>query len=158
MKKTLIVFVLLAVLLTSVGVGAAAAQGEQPPAGSGAGRGVLHPYMVAAFADRLNLSVEAVESALVAGQTLYQIALANGVAAADFPALMSEVRQAAIAAALADGVITQQQADWMLSRMSGQGRRAPGLGGGMGSGPCGGTGVPVGSSPHRGGRWQTSNP
>lgn len=155
MKKIFIVFALLAILLTSVGVGTVAAQGETPPAANGACGGVLHPYMVAAFASRLNLSVEAVESALVAGQTLYQIALANGVSAADFPALMSEVRQAAVQAALADGVITQQQADWMLAR--GQGRGRGGMMGGAGRGSCGGTGVPIGSG-FRGGRWQTSNP
>ncbi|MEZ0395585.1 MAG: hypothetical protein ABWK53_04030 [Anaerolineales bacterium] len=150
MKKTFIVVALLAVLLTGVGVGQAAAQGETPPRGNGVCGGVLHPYMVAAFADRLNLSVEQVESALVAGQTLYQIALANGVSAEAFPALMSEVRQAAIQAALADGVITQQQADRMLA--GGPGRGRGGMMGGAGRGTCGGTGMP------RGWRWQTTNP
>lgn len=152
MKKTLVVVALLAVLLTGVGVGQVAAQGEQPPR---VGGGVLHPYMVAAFAARLNLSVEQVESALAAGQTLYQIALANGVSAEQFPALMTEVRQAAIRAALADGVITQAQADWMLAR--GQGRGRGGMMGGAGRGACDGTGVPIGSG-FRGGRWQTNNP
>ncbi len=156
MKKTLIAVALLAVLLTGVGIGQVAAQGETPPSAKGACGGVLHPYMVAAFASRLNLSVEQVESALVAGQTLYQIALANGVSAEQFPALMTEVRQAAVQAALADGVITQQQADWMLAR--GQGRGRAGMMGGAGRGSCGGTGVPLGSGMQRGWRWQTTNP
>ena len=154
MKKTLIVFAVLAVLLTTVGIGIASAQGET-------GRGVLHPYIVEAFAAKLELDVDEVNAAIDSGQTLYEIALANGVAAEDFPALMTEVRQTAIAAALEDGVITQEQADWMLSHMQGAGRGGSGRGGmmdGTGTGTCGGTGVPVGSGMHHGGRWQNQNP
>lgn len=88
-------------------------------------RGLLHDYMVKALADKLGLSVEAVESALDAGKRPYDLALENGVAVADIPALLQEVHASALAAAVADGVITQEQADFMLQRMQGRGYGDP---------------------------------
>jgi hypothetical protein len=52
---------------------------------------------------------------------MYDIALADGVKAEDFPALIVEVRATAMNAAVKDGVITQEQADWMSSRGFGRG-------------------------------------
>ena len=63
---------------------------------------------------------------------MYDIALSAGVMDEEFPALMTEVRAAALDAAVADDVITQEQADWMKSRGFGRG--------GMGAGDCDGTG------------------
>ena len=167
MKKTLIVFALLAVMLAAVGIGSAAAQTEQP--GTGSLRGPLHDYIVAAFADRLDLDVTEVEAAIDSGQTLYQVALANGVAAQDYPALMQEIFSAALTEAVADGAITQEHADWMLQRMQSRGTGSFGAGrggmmggagqGGSGRGTCNGTGIPAGSGPHHGGgRWWQTNP
>jgi hypothetical protein len=162
MKKTLIVLALLVAMLAAVGIAAAAAQEETPETGSL--RGPLHDYIVAAFADRLDLDVDEVETAIDSGQTLYQIALANGVSADDFPALMREVRSAALDEAVADGVISRQRAERMRSRGE--------LGGGRGT--RGGNGVcpmrdgddDAGSGPGRmrgsgrggGGRWWQTNP
>jgi hypothetical protein len=95
------------------------------------GEGYLHTYMVTAFVDKLGLNVEDVNARLAAGESMYDIAIANGVKAEDFPALMVEVRTKALNAAVKDGVITQAQADWMNSHGYGRGG-----GYGMGTGDC----------------------
>lgn len=151
--KKLTLSVLLALMALGVFTGSAAAQTTSP------GYGLLHDYMVAALADALDLTVDEVDARLTAGETMYEIALAEGIAAEDIPALLTEVRTNAINAALADGVITQAQADRMLARMAKQG---------SGSGTCtmGGTrpqdgtgfGSGRGMGMHRGGRGQQTNP
>ncbi|MCS7010894.1 MAG: YckD family protein [Anaerolineales bacterium] len=77
----------------------------------------LRDYLVAALAKELNLTESEVKARLAVGETPAQIALANGVKTADLPTVMLNVRKAAIQAALEDGVITQAQADRMLSRL-----------------------------------------
>lgn len=83
--------------------------------------GLLRDYMIAALAKELNLSPAEVQARFATGETMVQIALAQGVATADLPNLMVRVRKAAIQAALEDGVITQAQADWMLNRLEQRG-------------------------------------
>ncbi len=103
--------------------------------------------MEKALAEKLGIPLATVEAQFDAGKTLYQIALDNGIAQADLPAFMLEVRSKAIKAALADGVITQAQADRMLKaggRGMGFGGRGLGIGmmrGGFGNGSCDGTGI-----------------
>lgn len=132
MKKTILIVGLLVVAVAVFGVGVAFAQGPTPFAGHGPmmqnGGGYLHTYMVTALADKLGLKVEDVNARITAGETMYDIAIADGVKAEDFPALMIEVRAQAVSAAVKDGVITQEQADWINSH--GMGR------GGYGSGDC----------------------
>lgn len=91
------------------------------------GGGVLYEYMQDAWADALDLTREELDSRLAAGEMHYAIALDLGVTAEEFPALMTEVRAAAVAAAVADGALTQAQADRMLAHTPGQG---------MGGGAC----------------------
>lgn len=145
--------ILLAVVLVVLGMGAftgvAAAQ-TTPPA-----TGTLHEYMVAAFAAKLGISPETVQAQLDEGVRLSQIALDNGIAQEDLRAFMVEVRTDAINAALADGVITQEQADRMLkalARGKGFGRGSGLRRGGTGLGLCDGTGMMFG------GRGQQANP
>lgn len=98
------------------------------------GVGIMHDYMISAFAKAVDLTVEEVDTRLAKGETPKEIAIAQGTAEADLPALVSQVRQAALDQAVADGVITQAQADRMLERMnnySGQG-----FGPGFGLGGC----------------------
>ena len=150
MKKIMFA-VLIAMLALGVFASVASAQTTQQNIG------MLHDYMEKALAEKLGIPLPTVEVQFDAGKSLYQIALDNGIAEAALPALMLEVRTAAIQAAVTDGVLTQAQADWMVQ----SGGRGMGLGirqGGMGSGPCGGTGVPVGTGMQRGGRWQQVNP
>ena len=160
--KRILVAVLIVVLALGVFASVASAQTAQTTQQNTA---LLHDYMEKALAEKLGIPLTTVETQFDAGKTLYQIALDNGIAQADLPALMLEVRATAIKAAVADGVITQTQADRMLQARgygmgSGQGygmmRGAAGTGTGVG--PCGGTGNPVGTGMQRGGRWQQVNP
>ncbi|MBM3153658.1 MAG: hypothetical protein FJZ96_15890 [Chloroflexi bacterium] len=127
MKKTLIVTLLVVVALSVIGVGAAYAQGGQPPLQK-TGSGILHDYIVQAFADHFDLEAEDVNASLAAGTSLYQMALDQGVAAEDIPALMLEIRTAALQQAVADGIITQERADWMIQRMQSMRQAGPGIG------------------------------
>ncbi|MBL8063572.1 MAG: hypothetical protein JNK32_11160 [Anaerolineales bacterium] len=136
MKKTILIVALVLMALTAVGVGVVFAQDITPPfTGHGPmrdGQGPLHTFMVIEFAKQLDLNVNDINTRLAAGESMYDIALSAGVPAEDIPALMLDVRSAALDAAVAANVITQEQADWMKSHGYGQG--------GMGSGNCTGTG------------------
>lgn len=129
MKKILIAGLAVIVAIGALATGVVFAQGSQPgqaaiAAGYGPGMngsrgyGPIHDYVEQALAQKLGLTEEQVEQALAAGKTMYQIALDNGVAEADIPALLSEVHKTALDKAVADGVLTQAQADLMLQRMT----------------------------------------
>jgi len=155
MKKTILIVGLVVAALTVFGIGAAFAQGRAPYGGNGPmmqnGGGYLHTYMVTAFAEKLGLTVEDINTGIAAGESMYDIAIANGVKAEDFPALMVEVRTKALDAAVKEGVITQVQAGWMKSHGYGQG------GYGMGTGDCpmnDEAGFGRGGGMMRGGGWQ----
>jgi hypothetical protein len=170
MKKTLFIALVLAAVAGLAVAGVAYAQGPQPTTpGAGYGammsqgqQGPLHEYMLAAMAEALGIPAADLETRLANGETFYQIALAQGIAADDIPALMQMARSQALAAALADGVITQEQADWMQAHAFGRGGYGqgigPGQGLGAGQGACGSTGVPGGTGMQRGGRWVQQNP
>lgn len=135
MKKTILIVGLVVLALGVLGVGAVFAQDENPPVPYGHGQmmnngvsGPMHTFMTIEFARKLGLNVNDVNTRLASGETMYSIALSAGVTADEFPAVMTEVRTTALAEAVKANVITQDQADWMLSR------------GNMGSGNCTGTG------------------
>jgi hypothetical protein len=160
MMKKVIFTALLVALALGVFTGVAGAQTIQPKTG------LLHDYMEKALAEKLGVPVATIEVQFDAGKTLYQIALDSGIAQANLSAVMLEIRTNAINAAVADGVITQVQADRIL-QVGGRGMGSGGLGSGMllgsaglgaGTGPCGGTGIPVGIGMHRGRPWQQVNP
>jgi hypothetical protein len=131
MKKTLLIVGLVLLALGVLGVGAAFAQGPQPPVGgSGYGYGWMHEYVEQELAAKLDLTEEQVEEALAAGTPMYQIALENGIEQDDLANFMNEVHKDALAKAVADGVITQEQADWRLQRMQNMYQN------GYGSGNC----------------------
>lgn len=120
MKKILLTTAVIVLALAALGVGAAFAQGVQPPAGSGqreGGYGWMHDYVEQALAAKLGLTEEQVEDQLAAGKAMYQIALDNGVKQEDLAGFMNEVHRTAFDQAVKDGVITQERADWMLQRM-----------------------------------------
>ncbi len=161
MKKMIVAGLLVIAALAVFTSGIAFAQTPQPLGpGNGSGRGPmggyaaagqegpLHEYMVAAMAQALGISTADFEARRAAGQTAYQIAIDLGISADKIPALLADARSKAIDAALAEKVITQQQADWMKSRAAG-----------MGQGLCNGTGQPVGPGlgRGRGGAWQQTN-
>lgn len=136
MKKTILIVALVLAAAAALGAGVVFAQDAIPPfAGHGTmmnGQGALHTFMAIEFAKKLDLNVNDINTRLAAGESMYDIALSAGVTADEFPAVMAEVRSAALDAAVAANVITQEQADWMKSRGFGQG--------GMGSGNCTGVG------------------
>jgi len=157
MKKTILIVGLVVLALGVFGLGAVLAQGVQPPVGRGAGVGYgpMHDYVEEALADKLGITEASIEDALASGKTMYQIALDNGVKEADVAALLTEVHTTAFDKAVADGVITRAQADFMLQRMTANGfnsgncpmRNGQGYGNGNGRGMMGG-----------GGRWQQQSP
>jgi len=109
------------------------------------GTGILGGTLDTYLAEALGMTVEDFQAARDSGLTLYQIALEQGFETADLPGLMQQARDAALADAVADGTITQEQADWMsqngggrfLGRGSGFGGRNGGFGGNGGVCPYG---------------------
>jgi hypothetical protein len=140
MKKfvfMMIVFAAVAIAFSAVGVayakgpsqGAGVANGWMGGNGSrngmGAGyaitgEGILHDYMIGAYAEALNVSATDLEARLDNGETMAQIALSEGLTFDQFRTLMVDVRNQAIAQAVTDGVLTQAQADWITQHGAGQ--------------------------------------
>ena len=98
---------------------------------AGTGDGILHDAMIAAFANELGMSVDALEAKLAAGETVADIAFAQGLTVEEFQTLMTDARAQAVAQAVADGTLTQEQADWMAQRGGGKGMNGAGGGQGM---------------------------
>jgi hypothetical protein len=122
-------------------------QGTQGSATTGT-YGPMHEYMIAALAQAFNLTPEELEARHAAGETMWDIATDQGLTQEQFTETMLQARTAALSQAVAEGVITQEQADWMLSRMN---RMA---GGGMGSGGAGCPSMGAGFQGRPGGgRW-----
>lgn len=119
MKKVIIAGLLI-LAFGALGVGIVYAQGGQPPFTGMMGQsgyGWMHEYVEQALAAKLGLTEAQVEEQFAAGKTMYQIALDNGIQQEDLGTFMTEIHQEAFAQAVKDGVVTQEQADWMLQRM-----------------------------------------
>ncbi len=133
----------LAVVVVFLAAGVVYAQSEtpEPPYGErgrwggrwgdapGPGRGILAEYrdlIHERLAAELGISVEELEAAIAEGKSLFTLADENEVDLADLKEAMTEARAEALEQAVADGVITQEQADWMLERHA---RMRPGHGG-----------------------------
>jgi uncharacterized protein YidB (DUF937 family) len=97
--------------------------------------GPMHEYMEAAMAKALGMDVEDLEAAIDSGKTMWDVAQEKGISQDEFFTLMQTARGEALKQMVADGVITQAQADWMLQRGPG------GMGGGRGG--RGGSGCPM---------------
>ena len=147
MKVTGIVAALVAVMLLGVVVTGVSAQGQSMPdlpngtvqmqrgnrSGAGLGvRAVDEADMHAAIAEALGMSLEDFEAALAAGKSPYTLALELGVDFADVREAMDSLHAAALEQATADGLITQERANWMQGRgtagNNGAGRMARGAG------------------------------
>lgn len=158
MKKTIILAFVLAATLGLLVAGVAFAQDENPPFGDRGprdGTGLLHDYMSEAMAEALGISVDDLAASHDAGETFYDLAIAKGYSVEEIYTLMQDARVSALNDAAKDGIITQEQADWMNSR----GKRHGGMGG-FGNGTCDGSGQFGGQGMHGGGyggRWQGAN-
>ena len=185
MKKTILSVGLVVLALGVLGVGAVLAQAVNPPLGPGTmtlapgasagvgtygGYGPMHDYVEQALADKLGITEKDVEDALASGKSMYQIALDNGIKEAEVPALLTEVHTTAFDKAVADGVMTREQADFMLQRMTangfnsgncpmqnGQYGQGNGYGRGMMNNGSNGQYGP-GMMNRGGGRWQQQSP
>ena len=121
-------------MMNSQGTGTGMMAGGRGGLRGQAGDGLLHDYMLAGFAAAFDLDVADLQARIDAGETMRDVALSLGYTQEQFPELMVTVRTDAISQALADGVITQDQADWMLSRLAQ--RQAAGFGTGTCTGTC----------------------
>lgn len=163
MKKTFVVLAVIGIAVLSLGIaGYAYAQSETPPSpnnpnryGMMGGRGLgmmgwtgqegpMHETMVKAFAEALNLSPEEIEARHDAGETLWDIAVSEGLSPEDIQELMSASHDAALQEAVKAGWLTPEQAEWMDGHMNQ-------MWGGNYSNHCGG----IGYSP--GGWWHGMN-
>ncbi len=113
-------------------------------AGGMDGSGPLADYLHAAMAEALGLSVEDLQDRIDAGDTAWDIVAEQGLTTEEFQALMTTARQTAIDQALADGVITAEQAERMFNGPAGAGM------GNYDGQNGGGSGVP-GDCPNGGG-------
>lgn len=93
--------------------------GDVPGAGGGkmGEDGLLHDEIISALAGVLGLDVKTLETRLKAGERLEDIAVKQGIAKADWPAKVKAAATAVIKTALANGKITQAQADMLLKRL-----------------------------------------
>lgn len=81
--------------------------------------GLMHEAMVAAVAEALGLTPEEIETRHDAGESIWQIAAAEGLSSEEIQDLMYSAHDAALEDAVANGWLTQEQADWMDSHMEG---------------------------------------
>lgn len=72
--------------------------------------------MRATMAELLGMSLDELEAAMAEGTRLSQLMIEADVDAETVRAAMTEMRETAVAEALADGTITQEQADCVLSK------------------------------------------
>ena len=140
LKKVLTVISIVTVVGTVAVVGLVSAQepnsdGAKPPAWEqrGPGFGGLwkggrhgggfklnpehHTERQAALAEALGMSLEDLEAALAEGQTIPQLAEAQGIERDDLHAALQAAHLEQIEQAVADGTLTQEQADRMSERM-----------------------------------------
>jgi hypothetical protein len=154
MKKSTLVLMVVAVAVLAV-FGTATAVSAQGPiqndtltqgfGGRGGGmRGIgnqgeieneeVHALMMDAYAEALGIPAAEIDSRLEAGETFSQIALSTGLTFEEFWALKSQVKADVAAEALAQGFITQAEADLMQQAALRQGARGGMRGGGLGTG------------------------
>lgn len=137
-------------IVAALGVGLVFAQDDTPePPLKGDGRGpwgwgherggrlgflaIDRDEINAKLAEALSLTVEEFEAAIESGETLSSLAEQADVTLEELQTLMQDFRAEALAQAVAEGTITQEQADQMFERME---RRGEGCGGKFG-GPGG---------------------
>lgn len=95
--------------------------------------GLMHEYMVSAWAEGLGLDAADLQSRLDDGERMVDIAASLGFSFEQIKELMLEVKTAAFEQAVEDGIIAPEQAELMQQRMERSSERGNGMGhGGMG--------------------------
>ncbi len=110
------------------------------PGGFGGADSPVRDLVLDEVADGLGLTREELDSRLADGERLPDIAEAEGLTQDEFAQVMTGAHEAAINEAVAQGLITQEQADQMLERGFGPGMCGPHGPGGRHFGPGGGNG------------------
>ena len=90
--------------------------------------GPMHDAMFDALASGLGITRADLDSRVARGESPAQIAASKGIRQADFAKILAEARKTAMDKAVADGYMTREQADWMLSHTL-----APASGAGVGA-------------------------
>lgn len=111
--------------------------------------GPMHESMVAALAETLELPVDEIEARHESGETLWEIAETEGLTADEIRELMSSAHDIALEDAVANGWMSEEQAEWMDDHME---QRWLGDGTGTGFGGHCGDGGWMGNT-----RWQGEN-
>lgn len=93
------------------------------------GTGIMQEYMESALANGLGISVAELEERHTKGETFWEISQEKGFTQEEAAQLMLDARSAALNQMVEEGVITQEQADWMK-------QRSGGMMGGRGAGGC----------------------
>lgn len=97
-------------------------RGQMPPRGPRTNGGLLSEYsdiLHEAIADALGITETAFEQAIEGGETPFSLAREYDVDFAQLHEVMIEARAEMIEQALADEVITEEQAEWLQSRPRG---------------------------------------
>jgi len=79
--------------------------------------GLLDDAMASTIAGKLGITVDALKTREAAGESLVEIGISLGFDPQTILNLHKEARIAALTQAVADGLITQADADWMISRL-----------------------------------------
>ena len=98
--------------------------------------GPMHTYMLEAMANALGLPPDDLQERLQNGETMWQVGESLGLTLEEFRLAMTDARAEALKKAVEDGIITQEQADWMSQHMA----QMWASGACPGSGHCGGRG------------------
>ena len=91
---------------------------DQSDGQRGGGDGFLKEYMPHALASEFGLTLEELDALHKEGITLWEYAQGEGLSSEEFQNKMKSARQTALEEAVADGVLSQEQADWMLNRIN----------------------------------------
>lgn len=118
--------------------------------------GALDDTMAAYIADGLGISVDELKAREAAGETLVEIGLSLGLDAETVLQLRVDARTTALNQAVADGTLTQEQADWLLSRLD---NRQGGIAAGTCTGDCTLDGTQLSSQKHQrsNSRWNNAD-
>ena len=134
MKRNILLALVAVLAISLIATSAVFAQGNGPGRqGSGTGISVnlevtLSDYMVPAMADILGMDEGVLSAKLDSGETFITIALSMGYTSEQLPDLMASVRAAAIDLAIADGMLSTEQASFLLSNQYGGNTRGNGAG------------------------------
>ena len=82
------------------------------------GEGPMHEGMIASLAESLDLSPQEIEASHDGGESIWEIAAAEGLTDEEIRQLMFSTHDAVFTEAMNEGLLTSDQADWMNDHMN----------------------------------------